>query len=186
MTSGRGTRPGVTFTYSIKKSNRTGRETDELLISRKENSKTITRSTVEMAFENALEIQRTKRICKVDTKRTHSIEGVGLGLSICSQLLERMDSKLCVKSTYNEGSVFSFVLEQEVIDETPIGIFDLSENISEIKLKESNIFTFSAPECRILVVDDTPLNLQVISGLLRQTSMRIDEAESGEECLEKM
>ena len=64
VTSGRGSRPGVTFTYSIKRSNRTGKETDELLISRKENGKTITRSTVDMAFKNALEIQRTEGFVK--------------------------------------------------------------------------------------------------------------------------
>lgn len=64
VTSGRGSRPGVTFSYSIKKSNRTGKETDELLISRKEKSKTITRSTVDMAFENALEIQKTEGYVK--------------------------------------------------------------------------------------------------------------------------
>ena len=60
----RGKKFPPTRLYFIKKSNRTGKETDELLISRKENSKTITRSTVEMAFENALEIQSTEGYVK--------------------------------------------------------------------------------------------------------------------------
>ncbi len=59
MTSGRGNkRAGVDFTYEIKISNKTGMPTDELVISRKEQSKTITRSTVNMAFENAVAVQR--------------------------------------------------------------------------------------------------------------------------------
>ena len=58
-TSGRGNkRAGVDFTYEIKISNKTGMPMDELVISRKEQSKTITRSTVNMAFENAVAVQR--------------------------------------------------------------------------------------------------------------------------------
>ncbi len=58
-TSGRGKdRVGaVEFTYDVKRSNRTGELTDELVIDRKENSKTITRSTVELALVNGLQEQ---------------------------------------------------------------------------------------------------------------------------------
>ena len=50
-TSGRGNkRAGVDFTYEIKISNKTGMPTDELVISRKEQSKTITRSTMQIFF----------------------------------------------------------------------------------------------------------------------------------------
>lgn len=53
-TSGRGSRPGIEFTYQLKISNRTGKTTDEMIVDRKENSKSITRSTVELGFANAL------------------------------------------------------------------------------------------------------------------------------------
>ena len=54
-TAGRGrARTGaVSFSYQLKTSARTGETTDELLISRKERSKTLTRSSVELAMENA-------------------------------------------------------------------------------------------------------------------------------------
>ncbi|MBO6148242.1 MAG: hypothetical protein J6O55_02755, partial [Lachnospiraceae bacterium] len=42
------------FTYSLKKSSRTGEENAELVISTKKQSKTVTRSSVELAFTNAL------------------------------------------------------------------------------------------------------------------------------------
>ncbi len=54
---GEGKRPGVSFSYRIKISNRSGLPTDELLISRKEQSKTVTRSTVEMALAYGLKEQ---------------------------------------------------------------------------------------------------------------------------------
>lgn len=53
-TSGRGSRPGIEFTYKLKISSRTGEATDEMIVDRRENSKTITRSTVELGFANAL------------------------------------------------------------------------------------------------------------------------------------
>ena len=37
---------------------------------------------------------------------------------------------------------------------------------------------FTAPEARILVVDDNSMNLAVIRGLLKQTEVRIDTAEA--------
>ena len=55
-TSGRNGIGAVRFAYHMKKSERTGELTDELVIDRKENSKTITRSTVELAFNNAIRI----------------------------------------------------------------------------------------------------------------------------------
>ena len=43
--------------------------------------------------------------------------------------------------------------------------------------------SFIAPDARILIVDDTPMNLQVIEGLLKRNEMMIDTAISGQECI---
>ena len=43
---------------------------------------------------------------------------------------------------------------------------------------------FTAPNAKILVVDDTVMNLTVVKGLLKQTRIQITTAESGYECLE--
>ncbi|MFW6363152.1 MAG: sensor histidine kinase, partial [Spirochaeta sp.] len=56
---------------------------------------------------------------EVSTKK----EGLGLGLSICSQLLDAMGSRMEMKSTPGKGSVFSFAIEVEqdfsAVDVTP-------------------------------------------------------------------
>lgn len=57
MTSGRGGKGAVRFRYSLKISSRTGVATDEIIIDRKEHSKTITRSIIELAFINAMKEQ---------------------------------------------------------------------------------------------------------------------------------
>ena len=63
-TSGRGGKGGVSFRYKLKKSSVTGNVTDEIVIDRKEKSKTITRSTVELAFKNAIFIQNKEGYVK--------------------------------------------------------------------------------------------------------------------------
>ena len=61
-TSGRGKehRGAVGFSYQLKVSSRTGEKTDELVISSREAGKTITRSSVELAFEKAIEEQMSE------------------------------------------------------------------------------------------------------------------------------
>lgn len=56
-TTGRSGQDGLDFKYRLKISKRSGQATDELVISRKEHSKTITRSTVELAFITARRVQ---------------------------------------------------------------------------------------------------------------------------------
>ncbi len=57
MTSGRGGKGAVKFRYSPKVSTRTGETTEEIIIDRKEHSKSITRFTIELAFINAMKEQ---------------------------------------------------------------------------------------------------------------------------------
>ena len=52
---------------------------------------------------------------QLDSKRNRNIEGTGLGLAISKRLLSLMDGSICVKSTYNKGSMFSFSLPQKIV-----------------------------------------------------------------------
>ncbi|SFC36612.1 ATP-binding protein [Butyrivibrio sp. YAB3001] len=121
---------------------------------------------------------------RVDEKRNRNIEGTGLGLNISQRLLELMGSRLEVNSVYGEGSEFKFVLEQSVVKWEPIG--DFMEAYSRALEKQDNYKEkFTAPLARVLVVDDTPMNITVFTGLLKKTLVQIDTALSGMECLEK-
>ena len=62
-TSGRGKTPGLPFTYTIK-TGRGGAMTEEMVVDRKEKSKTITRSTVELAVKNAISVQKEEGIVR--------------------------------------------------------------------------------------------------------------------------
>ena len=52
-------------------------------------------------------------------------------MSITKQLLELLNSELCVSSVYGEGSEFSFVLEQEIVDAEPIGKMEEEMELEE-------------------------------------------------------
>ena len=122
---------------------------------------------------------------RVDEKRNRTIEGTGLGISIVTNLLELMGSKLDVRSEYGKGSDFSFAIEQKVVDWEPVGNFE--KKVKEARF-EGDVYkeSFHAPKAKILVVDDTKTNLTVIEGLLKFTQMRIDTVTSGMEALEKI
>ena len=117
---------------------------------------------------------------RIEEKRNRTIEGTGLGMNITRQLLELMNTKLEVASVYGEGSTFSFKVAQKIINAEPMGNFaDAFKNLGHKEYHEK----FTAPDAKILVVDDTVMNLTVVKGLLKQTKIQIDTAESGYDTL---
>lgn len=115
---------------------------------------------------------------RVDQKRNRKTEGTGLGLSISKKLVDIMEGQLNVESVYGEGSTFSFWIPQEVSDPTPSnfdGKRSVQQNIENTVLKAK----FTAPDAKILIVDDNFVNLRVASGLMNQYKMQITTATSG-------
>ena len=117
---------------------------------------------------------------RIEEKRNRNIEGTGLGMTIVHRFLDMMGSHLEVESEYGKGSVFSFELEQKVVKWDPIG--DFEEAFRRATSERTNYHEkFMAPDCRVLVVDDTAVNLTVFVNLLKRTGLKIDTAESGDE-----
>ena len=120
---------------------------------------------------------------RLDEKRNRNIEGTGLGMSIVTRLLEMMNSKLEVQSVYGEGSTFSFVIEQTVIDGEPMGSYRLAVTDSK---SDENVMQLSAPEASVLVVDDNAMNLKVAASLMQLFGIAADTADSGEAALSRL
>lgn len=118
---------------------------------------------------------------RMDETVNRSIQGTGLGLNITSSLLKMFGSELRVTSEYGKGSVFSFVISQEIIDETPMGALDLDSSEYEQKVYKAD---FTASNALVLVVDDNEMNRKVFRNLLKKTQVRIEEAADGAECVE--
>lgn len=118
---------------------------------------------------------------RIEEKRNRSIEGTGLGINICTQLLKLMGSRLEVKSVYGEGSDFYFSLVQEVVDASPVG--DLEQKIRERTMEYSYETNYIMPDVKLLVVDDNAMNRFVFKELLKDFECQIDEADGGRQSL---
>ncbi len=119
---------------------------------------------------------------RVDMKRHRNIEGSGLGLTIAKELCEQMGGQIYAESIYGKGSRFTVCLPLKSTGEEKIGKwnFEESKKVSEDRKR------FFAPKAKVLIVDDSQQNLQVLAFLLQRTSMQLDKAGSGLECIEKV
>ncbi|WP_051538040.1 ATP-binding protein [Butyrivibrio proteoclasticus] len=120
---------------------------------------------------------------RLDEEKNSAIQGTGLGLDISRRFAELMGGKLWCESVYGQGSEFILTLDQKIVDETPLGVFIEHDNESA---KGPYIPKFIAPDADILVVDDNPMNLSVIKGLLKATKVFVTTAESGEDAIDKI
>ncbi|MDO4806577.1 MAG: ATP-binding protein [Coriobacteriales bacterium] len=118
------------------------------------------------------------RFQRLDMERNSTIEGTGLGLVITQRLLQMMDGSIDVHSEYGKGSEFVVTIPQRVVFAEAMGNFQAR---FEAHVLEGRAYreSFHAPTARILIVDDTKMNLTVAINLLRNTQMHIDTAESG-------
>lgn len=121
---------------------------------------------------------------RLDEVKNRHIEGTGLGMAIVTRLLDLMGTKLSVESEYGKGSIFSFVLLQEIVDNTPVGNY--KERVRRSDAKVQNDELLQAPGARILVVDDNDMNLKVLKNLLKLCNIAPDLATSGEEAIRMM
>ncbi|MGN0167604.1 MAG: response regulator [Acetatifactor sp.] len=119
---------------------------------------------------------------RIEEKRNRSIEGTGLGLNLTKNLVDMMGGEISVESVYGKGSCFTAKIPQKVVGREPMGDFEKRYQ-KFLNTSETNDFSLLAPEAQILVVDDVEMNLKVVRGLLKQSQIQIDTAESGAQCL---
>ena len=120
---------------------------------------------------------------RLDLKENSTVEGTGLGLAITHTLLSMMGGSISVESEYGKGSVFTVIIPQRIVSADQVG--DLQTRLqTDLQKEKTYKESFHAPDARILVVDDTLLNLTVVTGLLKHTKLQIDTASNGARAIE--
>ena len=109
---------------------------------------------------------------RMDLEHNSTTEGTGLGLAITRNLVDMMHGEIDVESVYHEGTTFKITIPQRIVSEEPVGDFKAKyeQSIRDSHVKEE---LFTAPEAKILIVDDTRVNILVAEGLLKKTCMQL-------------
>lgn len=117
-----------------------------------------------------------ERFRQAESHTTRKYGGTGLGLSIAKQLVELQGGKLSVKSELKVGSTFSFYISYKKSEEAP----QVPES-SEKKYNMENLIKLN-----ILLVEDNQLNVKLILSLFSEYQLKVQVAENGSVCIEKL
>ena len=122
---------------------------------------------------------------------TRNILGAGLGLTLVRNILDIMSGTIDIKSTYKEGTRFTVEFPQHIASGEKFTIKEYEEFVTMSETAKALEAEKDAgpsvwPDAKILVVDDTPVNLVVAKGMLKDSQAQIDTAESGEDALDKI
>ena len=106
--------------------------------------------------------------------------GTGLGLAICKQLVAAMGGELEVNSTLGAGSTFSVIIPNVKVAESKP---DAQERVNPPADAQQSALPVQMPH-RILLVDDSRMNLMVLKALLKNMGdFEITMAPDGQEAL---
>ncbi|TKG96353.1 response regulator [Puteibacter caeruleilacunae] len=117
-----------------------------------------------------------KDFSQADSSTSRKYGGTGLGLSISRKLALLMKGNLTAESTVGEGSTFTFNVTLPKSEHVPIGI----------EKGETATIPDALKDIKVLVADDDPYSLLLISNIIDSWGVSYDAVENGQQALEKL
>lgn len=103
------------------------------------------------------------------------VHGTGLGLTIAKNTIEMMGGTIEVDSSIGKGSSFTITLTLPIQEQVTVSFYN-----------DINTAAASARQHRILIVEDTEINLEIEAALLKDAGFLVDSAVDGKIALEKV
>ena len=116
-----------------------------------------------------------KRFYQVAGAQSSRMSGSGLGLSISAALVDAMGGTLRLDSTPGKGSRFHFALPLPEAGHAPDTSIDIHEGAAPTQ-----------QPLRVLVVDDSKVNLTVACAMLKRLGHEVDSVTGGAEAVERV
>lgn len=111
------------------------------------------------------------------------IQGTGLGMSICKNIVDMMSGDISVKSEKNVGTEFTIRLDFKTVEQ-PVN--SEAETLSENTDEENNIREDVLNGLKVLLVEDNAINREIALEVLKDKGAIVEYAENGLEAVEKI
>jgi signal transduction histidine kinase/ActR/RegA family two-component response regulator len=131
-----------------------------------------------IGMDSAFVTHAFERFSREHSSTVSGIEGTGLGLSVCRELVEKMGGAININSERGKGTVVAFSLPLEKCTES-----DFPKPVEEEEVHQDTVVLEGR---KVLLVDDNEMNREIAMDMLTDNGVIVETAENGFTAVEKV